>query len=333
MPKVTVVVPVYNVEGYLAKCLDSLLAQDYSDYEVIVVNDGSTDGSLEIALDYEKKCENIRVISQENKGLGGARNTGIRNAKGEYIYFLDSDDCIIPETLSSFVKLLEEGESDIAVCDLEYVDESDNTLSVYRMFSQYSEGETAEITSKKDMITASPSVANKMFKTELFTENNIYFPDRVWYEDLRTITKLYPHIEKMTYIGKPFYKYLQRPGSIMNNAKVERNSEIMDAVKDIVSYYREIGEYDAYSEELQFLAIYHVFVMGSFRVLKSDVKHHLLREFYEFLLEYAPDYGDNSYVETLLDKKNQLIYKLLLKKNYRLLSTMTKVQNALRKVK
>ena len=98
-PAVSIVVPVYNVEAYLEKCLDSLVNQNFDNYEVIIVNDGSTDKSKEIAQRYENKYSNVVLIDQKNKGLGGARNTGIEAVKGEYILFVDSDDYIHPDTL------------------------------------------------------------------------------------------------------------------------------------------------------------------------------------------------------------------------------------------
>lgn len=99
MIKVSVIVPVYNVEKYLSTCLDSVLAQTFKDFEVVCVNDGSTDGALDILNAYAQKDARIKVITQENQGLSGARNTGVRCAVGAYIYFLDSDDAIHPQTL------------------------------------------------------------------------------------------------------------------------------------------------------------------------------------------------------------------------------------------
>ena len=109
MKLLSIIVPVYNVEKYLSKCLDSLLAQDIpiSDYEIIIVNDGSTDSSLVIAESYSQTNSNIRVISQLNKGLGGARNTGIRSSEGKYLFFVDSDDTIQKNTLKPLLECME----------------------------------------------------------------------------------------------------------------------------------------------------------------------------------------------------------------------------------
>ena len=99
MPKFSIIVPVYNVESYLAKCLDSILCQSYKDYEIIAINDGSTDNSSKILKEYVDKYDNIIVINQENQGLSQARNNGVKEAKGEYIIFADSDDFIEKDLL------------------------------------------------------------------------------------------------------------------------------------------------------------------------------------------------------------------------------------------
>ena len=113
----SIIVPVYNVEKYLSICLESILGQDYTDYEIIAVNDGSTDGSLEILNKYKQKTKRLVVLSQRNRGLGGARNTGIRNAQGEYLIFLDSDDYIDKSMLKETERVLSQYNLDILAFD------------------------------------------------------------------------------------------------------------------------------------------------------------------------------------------------------------------------
>lgn len=331
MPKISVVIPVYNVEDYLAKCVDSVLAQDFQDYEVILVNDGSTDGSLKIAQEYERGHEKVRLISQENKGLGGARNTGIENACGEYICFFDSDDYIAPNTLSVISETIDQENSDIIVFDIEYVDENGNPLSIQKVFP--GDGCTFRLSEKKDFLFASPSACNKVFRTRLFTESGVRFPSRVWFEDIRTTLKLYPRADKITYIPQPFYKYLQRSGSIMHSSNLDRNSEIMDALDDDLAYYKEHGLYDQYRPELDFAVISNVFVLASFRVFRQDPKHPLVEQFHRFLIEKAPEYRSNPYVQSRLKKKEVVIYKLLLKRRYGLLKLLIHIQDLLRNLK
>ena len=110
---ISVIIPVYNVEKYLRECIDSVLNQSYQNLEIILVDDGSTDSSGEICDEYEKQDIRIRVIHQKNQGLSGARNTGFQNANGEYVYFLDSDDWIVPEAIKCLVKRAEEESADV----------------------------------------------------------------------------------------------------------------------------------------------------------------------------------------------------------------------------
>lgn len=330
MPKISVVIPVYNVEAYLPQCIDSVLAQNFEDYEVILVNDGSTDGSLAIAQQYERTNEKVKLISQENKGLGGARNTGIQHASGEFICFIDSDDTIAPDTLATAADTIDRLNCDIAIFDIEYVDEGGAALATQAGLDE--KMEVFDLVSHRSVLFCPSSACNKIFRRTLFTENQILFPERVWFEDIRTITKLYPHASKMCYIPKPFYKYLQRAGSIMHSAKVSRNAEIMEALADVIAYYREHGYYDDYRAELEYLVIENVYVLASFRVLKQDPKHPLLGEFQAFLEQYAPDHASNPYL-TRLGRKNQLIYRLLLKRRYGLLRLLIRMQALLRSVK
>ena len=127
---VTVVVPIYNVERYLEKCLTSIILQTYKNLEVILVNDGSTDNSLNICKEFEKEDSRIRIISQENKGLSVARNVGIENAKGEYIAFVDSDDFISCKFIENLYNESIRNNSDIVCCDFYYVNELEKKWSL-----------------------------------------------------------------------------------------------------------------------------------------------------------------------------------------------------------
>ena len=128
-PKVSVIVPVYNVSEYLGQCLDSILLQTLQDIEVICVNDGSTDDSLDILQGYAMFDERLKIISQENAGAGAARNNGIKHATGEYIICLDSDDFFEPDMLEKMVAKAEEDGSDVVVCDF-YFFNNENCIAV-----------------------------------------------------------------------------------------------------------------------------------------------------------------------------------------------------------
>ena len=127
MIKTSVVIPVYNVEPYIDKCLNSVFGQNQQEIEIIIVDDGSTDGSMDLVREYMKEKHNIKIIQQENRGLGAARNTGLKNAIGKYIYFLDSDDLISPDTLETCFQCAEKDNLQVVFFDaFPFLDGQDN---------------------------------------------------------------------------------------------------------------------------------------------------------------------------------------------------------------
>ena len=176
MTKISVIVPVYNVEKYLSKCLDSLANQTLKDIEIIIVNDGSPDNSQKIIDEYVKKYNNMKSYIKENGGLSDARNFGIKKATGEYISFLDSDDYVTHDMYERMYEKAISNNFDIVVCDLNYVTD-DKITKIYSRI----EKDTDNI--KKEMLDIYPSACNKIFKKELF-DSGIEFKKGVLFEDV-----------------------------------------------------------------------------------------------------------------------------------------------------
>lgn len=327
--KITVVVPVYNVEKYLSKCLESILAQNFDNYEVVIVNDGSTDNSLEIAQKYEKQYPAIiRVISQKNKGLGGARNTGIRNAKGEYILFVDSDDTIKQGMLSNLYYNIKKEDGDIIFFGMEYIDENGKVIDTRLQFDDDYSSFTLE---EQPFIFSKDSyICDKMYKLSLFIENNIFFPENAWYEDLWTEPKLILHTKKMVFTKKIFYEYLQREGSIMHNSNVGKNIDMIFAVKDIIEYYKQEGVFEKYYKQLEFLTIFHVMTLCTLRVASENPNHELLKRFYDFSKEQFPKFKSSKTIKEL-SKKYRIVFKISCMKQYWILWGMSKVYSMIKK--
>ena len=174
-PKVSIIVPVYNVEKYLEKCLDSLVMQTLKDTEIIVVNDGSTDSSSEIIKKYEEKYENIKSYSKKNGGLSDARNYGLKYVTGEYVAFLDSDDYVDKTLYEKMYNKAIEEKADYVECDYiwEFPDESRIDTGI-------------RYKNKFEMFTYARVVAwNKLIKTEIILENEeVRFPDVLKYKDV-----------------------------------------------------------------------------------------------------------------------------------------------------
>ncbi len=297
MPKVTVAVPVYNVEKYLEKCAESILSQTERDIELLFIDDGSTDGSGALCDSIARRDPRARVIHQENRGLGGARNTGIENARGEWIIFPDSDDWLEPETVERALKAAEDAGADMSLFAFRSVDERGAAISEH--FENLPECTALDPRGCRDLLLIAPSAWSKLYRTDLFKRTGVRYPPRVWYEDIRTTSKLLPDCRRVVYTGYVGYNYLQRPGSIMNNMTLARNREIIDAFEDILGWYRERGLFDEYRQELEYLTLFHLYLTASVRVARADPGHPLLEEFAVWVKERFPNYRGNPYLKGL----------------------------------
>lgn len=230
MPKVSVVIPVYNVEEYLEECLDSVLNQTYSDYEIIAVNDGSTDDSAKILSDYANKYKKIKVISIKNQGLSIARNVGIGVATGDYIVFLDSDDKITEETLKNCVKKLEEDRLDAVFFESEIIiDGVDSNLKLQFNYHRPSALIDKIVTGEKfftESVNASKYIVSPclyIFSRESLGDLRFY--PGILHEDNLFTTKLLlsGRLKRVCCLNENFYQRRLRPGSIMTQEKTRKH--------------------------------------------------------------------------------------------------------------
>lgn len=330
MLKYSIVIPVYNVEEYLEKCVSSVLNQSYKgEYEIIMVDDGSTDSSGQLCEELKKKNpqKSIKVIHQENKGLGGARNTGIMAAQGEYLFFVDSDDSISLEALKKLDEFAEKTDCDIISFDSLKVDEDGNELYTIKAYTE--DGAVSSIKEKNDVILTGHGAWNKIIKRKLFTESGVLFPEKLWFEDLATIPKLYPFADKMGYMSESLYYYLQREGSIMNSTKCKKNIDIITAVESITSFYKDKNLFEKYYSEFEYIATFYIYYLASIRVMNIDTKSELLDEFREYVQNNFPDYKSNKY----LSKKELIVIKLLDKKMYSAVKMVFKIKGIVNKIR
>ncbi len=220
---ISIIIPVYNVEKYLSHCLDSVLAQTFSDFEVICINDGSTDNSLQILQKYLKKDDRIQIINQPNRGLSCARNAGLSIAEGKFISFIDSDDFVAPEFLEILYKTQQQTGSDIVGCDFEKIKDNKNhfnkqnkqlTTSIYK-------NALDTLFDRKNFIHF--NVWNKLYKRDVI--RNISFVPGLFYEDWVFNCCVFPSINSFTWITEKLYGYRLSNESIMrsqfNNDKLE----------------------------------------------------------------------------------------------------------------
>lgn len=327
MKKLSVIIPVYNVEKYIAKCLDSVIYPELSGYyEIIIVNDGSTDSSPEICRDYSARFPDlIRVITTENGGLGAARDVGIDAASGERLLFLDSDDYLSANALPEMFEYLDK-DFDILFFDIRSVNE-DGRLLKYINGCKI-EGEFT-LESFPELLFEMPSAWNKIYRRTLFTEHGIYYPGRVWYEDMYVTPRLYTIAGKMLSVHKPWHNYLQRAGSITNNANTARNLEIIPAVNSMLDAFRAAGLYDKYFEQLEFSAFHHEVITSIARVNLADRKSGVQDKLFDDYREKFPNYLNNRYVRSM-GAKYRIIHFCIRTKNYLLLNLIMKTNNKIR---
>ncbi len=326
MKKLSIIIPVYDVENYLAKCLDSVIYPDLKGYEVIAVNDGSTDSSSKIAREYEKKYpEIIKVIDKENGGLGSARNAGLEVSQGEYVQFLDSDDWLADNAVPEMLTETEKG-FDIGIFDFAPVTELGRELPRIKGCEREGMFTFCEF---PELLFSPPCACNKIWRRSLFTESKISYPGRLWFEDLATSPCLYLNAEKIIHINKVFYYYLQRSGSITNNKNLSRNTEMLTVCDMVLNYYKEHGVYEKYRAQLLYMCAYNELITSTTRVNLADPKSPVQDALLDWFLKNFPDYKDNEYIQNM-PPKLKLLLKLTVSKKRRSINSIMKLNNKLK---
>lgn len=241
---VSIIVPVYNVEKYLERCIDSLVNQTLKDIEIILVDDGSTDSSGRICDEYAKKDKRIKVIHKENGGLSQARNFGLDIANGRYLQFVDGDDFIHKQMVEILYDTIINNNADISICDFDKVYE--NTKIKYKKLDYntinvkiYNNIESLNQLYSKDVIKF-VIAWNKLYKKELFT--NLRYRDGKIHEDEFIIHELLFKSKKVVYIPLKLYYYLQREDSIMKSTFGIKRLDGLDAYRERIEFFKKINE-------------------------------------------------------------------------------------------
>ena len=317
MPKVSVIVPIYNVEKYLEKCINSLLSQTLEDIQIILVNDGSKDNSGNIAREYEKNNKNrIIYVEKENGGLSDARNYGLKYATGDFIAFLDSDDYIEKNAYEEMYNKAIEENADYVECD--FIWEFPNKIRVDKQYPYKN---------KKEMLSFVRVVAwNKLIKRQLITDNNLEFPKGLRYEDVEFTYKLIPFINKFTYVDKPFIHYVQREGSIAN-VQNERTAEIFTVLDNVIEFYKKNNIYEKYRDELEYNYARYLLCSSLKRMCKikdKSIREKLLTESWERLNLNFPNWKENVILKTVNIGKNKYM-RTVNKSTYKIYSKILEI--------
>lgn len=244
-PLITVIIPIYKVEKYLSKCIDSLIDQDYTQLEIILVDDGSPDNCGNICDKYAIQDNRIKVIHKKNGGLSDARNAGLKISTGDFITFVDSDDYVNKDFISTLVNLIQDFEADIAISP--FIHFTDDEKKVKKILSINKVKTYTNIEGLINMFYQSDfdnNATSKLFKKELFF--NVTFPKGLLYEDLATVYKLFLNSNKIVFINKFNYNYLLRDesieGSLFSQEKLDSLLKIIVELEALKKSNHEILE-------------------------------------------------------------------------------------------
>lgn len=273
---VSIIIPVYNVKKYLVKCVESVIKQTYSDLQIILVDDGSTDGCSFICDELSYQDSRIEVIHKVNGGLSSARNAGLRAVKGQYIYFLDADDYIEPQLVEICVNTIVSQECDAVVFNFVFEDEFGNVI-----FKSHFRRNTYQLATKKEKMQFIAYVQierdnggwnawNRFYKADILLNNQIYFPDNneIFAEDLAHAMRVCLYLNNLCVIPDSLYHYISRSDSIMGRAVQTPLRKFVRLCTDFEAYTKRHGFY----KELSVLKEY-IFSVILYYELKKQCKN------------------------------------------------------------
>ncbi len=323
MKKVSIIVPVYNVEEHLRRCLDSLVNQTLEDIEIIVVNDGSKDSSQEIINEfYEKYPSKIRYYIIENSGAAQARNYALNSVEGEYIGFVDSDDYIEPTMFEELYSKAVEEKADISVCGY-YKAMPEKCIErgtyPYKCFNNNVFNEPSMF------INNLPYIWNKIFKTELIKENEIKFEKFRIFEDLVFTYEAFLMANKIVQVQKPLYYYRILRDNSLTNEFSEKRFDIFEAGDKLIEFFKKKNSFEYFEDELLFIILKHIYVVleKEVKLGKLKLKNKFINKSFKYLNSRFPYWKEyNYYYKKYKKKKKRYTSKLY----WRVLALLSKKQ-------
>lgn len=321
--RISIIIPVYNVEKYLRRCMDSILNQDYKNIEIILINDGSTDKSEYICKEYSERNKNIKFISQNNKGIAETRNIGLKHATGEYVTFLDSDDWVESNIYSILIRTAEEYNSDIVVCGYNKYYEGGRiqSLTPYKEITHFNGKEALAENLKGNITTV---LWDKLYRRSLF--DGVKIPNIKCFEDqmpnLITLLKS----SKVTCIPNKLVYYFYREDSITNTKTVESKLTLFEQLEIMKKFLESNNLYNEYKDYFQYKAInlINFFIISKITTLPLGESMMLYRQNVrsEFK-KYSKLYYENRYLSMtyklriFLIRNFTTLYFIMIKTNYK----------------
>ena len=307
---ISIIVPVYNVEKYIEKCINSIINQTYKNIEIILVDDGSKDRSGEICDELKLKDNRIKIIHKQNGGLSDARNAGMKIANGNYIGFVDSDDYIKEDMFETLYELCKKYNSDISIVSY-YEIYHNKVIGVRDSKKLY---ELNKIDAMKEILIdrAIQSYAwNKLFRRELFEQ--IEFPTNKNFEDIATTLLLFEKADKVVLLEDPKYYYVRRDDSIVGNRNYKTYKDYLDVIYDKYLYldgkYKELDLYNAYNFVINMIWVYTIIVAYDLDKLYPEFEK-LYSVFEDIINKY-----ENEIIDMLDNYNKSVLYMMLLDKD------------------
>lgn len=286
MPKISIIVPIYNTSKYLNKCIDSLINQTFDDIEIILINDGSIDDSEVIIKSYNDK--RIRYFKNKNQGIGKTRNFGIDKAKGEYLMFVDSDDYIASDACYKFFSFMRDNNLDLAVSD--FYKDIDGKLEKVNIldFQISSLRENSNL-----LLDINLGPCNKMYKTSLIKDNNIKFVENLKYEDAPFVIECFKNSNNIGKVNE-YLSFYCIHGNSETTVRDKRIFDIIDIVKLIRQSLRDCSFLSEKADMLTVRILTNYTVQQRYQKNKN-IRNKFIEECFMYLRKYVSDYKDNKY--------------------------------------
>ena len=268
--KVSIIVPVYNIENYIRVCVESILAQTYASLELILVDDGSKDNSGILCDEYAVIDPRVKVIHKENGGVSSARNAGLRQAKGDWIMHVDGDDWIEPDMIESLIEAAKATEADLVFSDfIKYGPNAGN--------NQLPSWNSDKIDSMSRYIAyVMTTIWGSIAKRSLYIDHSLKSPEGISYcEDFHLIVRLCHYAKKIANVHRPFYHYRYRPTSIMSNMSRKTESDEQWVYQDTIRFFKEQGVYEDYRKVMSWRTL-----KSAQELLLDPSEHHRFMELF-----------------------------------------------------
>ncbi len=306
---ISVIIPVYNVEEYLECCVESVASDPYPAKEIIMVNDGSQDRGGEICDELAKRYPNlVTVIHQTNQGLSVARNAGLLVAKGDYIFFVDSDDSVEKGTISLLAeKIKNHNYPDMLGFD--YLSENeDGTISKERILAPPSFDTHLTSDNFPQILLLQHTAWLRIVKKSIYVDNNITFKPGVTYEDLCTTPKIITSCESVVYIPDVLYRYRKRAGSIMSMKGIDGYYNFFTVLEELISWFKDKDIFDKYYDEIVMLSVANMLFITSTPILNQSTNHPILGKQISFMNDNFPRWWKNPYLKRSTTKHKIMVF-------------------------